>query len=269
MDIVEEIFDLYVNQLIPIDSIHLKLRPRITIREVYNICNNFKEQRKKFRKENPRNKRVLPHVNFCCIYCHKEMNINPDQGLLAHLGHCKVYRELNNRGIRPDDFGDNRAWNRGLKIGDNESLDKFYYSGRKSLINKYGTVAGPLIEWNKTKNDFKHIKYDGKEISFRSGWELQLAKILESEKINYKYEELRFEYFHTDQNKLRKYIPDFYLQDYNLIIEFKLKQNLNNWTNEKRDSVKNSGYNFTYVTEKECNKDSLLDIIYNKNYKDS
>ena len=67
---------------------------------------------------------------------------------------------------------------------------------------------------------WKIIKYiDCVEYKFRSVPETWIAETLSEYKISFEYETLSIPYIINDETHI--YIPDFYLQSYNLIIEFK------------------------------------------------
>jgi hypothetical protein len=66
----------------------------------------------------------------------------------------------------------------------------------------------------------KHTTWDGKDVYFRSSYELRYAKELDNIKINYFLEGLIF-YYIDSNSKYRRIIPDFYLPDTNEIVEIK------------------------------------------------
>lgn len=94
-------------------------------------------------------------------------------------------------------------------------------------------------------------------VRLRSSFEFSVHEILIKSSIKFEYEpDLLFNYTTTD-GTVHRYFPDFYLPDYNLIIEvkpdcycyseiFKLKAR----------SVIDSGYRFTYLTESEVFSES-------------
>lgn len=112
------------------------------------------------------------------------------------------------------------------------------------------------------KNQYKtgwHTTWNNKKVYFRSSYELDYAKELDSQKINYEVENLRIKYFDTNINEYCTAIPDFYLPDTNTIVEIK-----STWTldiQEMKDKVKSYkelGYNFKLILEhKEENLYSL------------
>lgn len=101
-------------------------------------------------------------------------------------------------------------------------------------INQY------KAEWHKTWNN--------KEYFLRSSYETDYANQLDKQHINYEVEELKIKYFDTIQNKYRLAIPDFYLPDFNTIIEVKSWYTLDLQNmKDKAKRYKELGYNFKLI----------------------
>jgi hypothetical protein len=108
---------------------------------------------------------------------------------------------------------------------------------------------------NEIRNHYvsgKHITWDGKEVYYRSSYELDYCKVLDEENVVYNMESLRIKYYDSQKKEYRVAIPDFYLPKSNTIIEIKSdytfdKQNMI----DKVKSYKNKGYNFKLILEKE------------------
>lgn len=66
-----------------------------------------------------------------------------------------------------------------------------------------------------------HITWDNKKVYYRSTYELDYCKILDDDKVDYNMENLRIEYWDSQQNSFRVSIPDFHLPDTNEIVEIK------------------------------------------------
>lgn len=86
------------------------------------------------------------------------------------------------------------------------------------------------IPFNTTSNAYSRTK-SGKRKDlgnqyFRSSWEANIARILDYENIEWKYEYKRF-YFEDESNNVLSYQPDFYLPQFNKWIEVK------GWFDEK------------------------------------
>lgn len=70
-----------------------------------------------------------------------------------------------------------------------------------------------------------HTTWNGKRVYLRSSYELDFAKTLDLQKIDYDVECLRIKYFDTFTNKYKCAIPDFFIPTTNEIFEIK-----SNWT---------------------------------------
>lgn len=84
---------------------------------------------------------------------------------------------------------------------------------------------------------------------FRSSWESKLASNLSELGIKFEYESLTFNYEFED--KMRRYIPDFYLPDYKVIIEVKNDSLINSdLTIAKRNAIPNE-YKYLILGKKD------------------
>jgi hypothetical protein len=91
-----------------------------------------------------------------------------------------------------------------------------------------------------------HTTWENKIVYLRSSYELELAKLLDSQKISYDVECLRIKYFDTQEQRYRISVPDFYLPQEHKIIEVKSDY----WLNEinmrdKQKSYAELGYKFS------------------------
>ena len=80
---------------------------------------------------------------------------------------------------------------------------------------------------------YKHGTYrtwEGKEIFYRSSYELEYAIYLDEQRIRYDVEDLRIRYFDTQKGEERIAIPDFHLLDTNEIVEIK-----SSWTYDEQN----------------------------------
>lgn len=93
----------------------------------------------------------------------------------------------------------------------------------------------------------------------RSTWEIKVAESLSSRNIKFEYEPFAIKYEFNGTTK--QYYPDFYLTDYNLIIEVK-PSNLckNDRVIAKKTACEQCGYRFMFITENELN--NLSNISY-------
>lgn len=95
-----------------------------------------------------------------------------------------------------------------------------------------------------------HTTWNGKEVYLHSSYELDYAKELDKEKINYDVECLRIKYWDSQKQEYRCAIPDFYLICDNTIVEIK-----SSWTLDKQNmkdkmkAYKELGYNFKLICD--------------------
>lgn len=96
-----------------------------------------------------------------------------------------------------------------------------------------------------------HTSWENKKCFLRSSYELDYAKFLDNNKINYEVENLRIKYFDTQKNKIRFAIPDFYLPNTNTIVEIKgsFTYDIKNMKDRVKE-YKNLGYNFKLILNK-------------------
>ena len=101
-------------------------------------------------------------------------------------------------------------------------------------------------------NQSWHTTWTGEEVFLRSSYELDYAEYLDSNQISYSVEELRIEYFDSQQNKTRIAIPDFYISSTNEIVEIKSDFTLDiQEMLDKFKAYKNLGYIPKLILEKE------------------
>lgn len=100
----------------------------------------------------------------------------------------------------------------------------------------------------KTKH---HTTWQNKNVFLRSSYQIQIAQFLDQIMAKYDVQKLRLVY--TDKNGTQHvYITDFYLQQYNLVIETKSDYYIKGDQNliYKIQCVKNNGYNFLLLNDK-------------------
>lgn len=105
---------------------------------------------------------------------------------------------------------------------------------------------------NLENEHYGHKRYKYNNISYRSTWEVAVAKILDELNIKYEYEKHRFEYYKDNVKHI--YIPDFYLCDFEIFLEVKPDCFINKDTDIKLKSVLQSGYLIYYINTNESNK---------------
>lgn len=137
-------------------------------------------------------------------------------------------------------------------ISDNFSNNKSETGIRKyNLSHITGHPRGKLIR----------VVHDDKTIVLRSSWEKMLFDILISLELKFQYEGLKIKY--TNPKRLRDsvYIPDFYLPDYNLILEVKPSVMIDYVALSKRDACINQGYSYEFLDYSEITRDNLSKIL--------
>ena len=84
----------------------------------------------------------------------------------------------------------------------------------------YSLVCSPECRYKILKNNAhgkRNFLYNG--YKFDSGWEVKLAKFLDSKKIKWVQPEKGIQWFDNKTNTSRYYYADFYLPDYNLYLD--------------------------------------------------
>lgn len=95
----------------------------------------------------------------------------------------------------------------------------------------------------------------GEVIVLRSFLECRVAKFLELNNYHFKYEALEVTYTHPIDSRLHKYYPDFYLPKYNLVIEVKPSDRVEESISvSKRKATESAGYNYMFITEKDLSE---------------
>lgn len=98
----------------------------------------------------------------------------------------------------------------------------------------------------------EYMSKSGKVYHMRSSWEVKLAEYLDSLDIRYTYEGLKIPYSY--KNNIYNYYPDFYLPDYNIVLEVKPLCYIDADINQiKKASVLSEGYEFRFITQVEFN----------------
>jgi len=98
-----------------------------------------------------------------------------------------------------------------------------------SVINSYlqGKLGNGCNSGNYQFKHGWHNTWDNKKIYYRSSYELNFAKDLDSKKIKYDVECFRIKYWDKQKRKYRVAIPDFHIPDSNNLYEIKSKITFN------------------------------------------
>ena len=101
----------------------------------------------------------------------------------------------------------------------------------------------------------KDYEYNG--IKYRSKWEIECAKHLDTYNIKYVYERLAIPYEYNSETHM--YFPDFYLPEYNMLLEVKPKEKISEVSEIKRVATEKLGYKFRYVVREDL--DNFRDLV--------
>lgn len=121
-----------------------------------------------------------------------------------------------------------------------ESIHICWKNGKASNDNIYNQYK---CGWHRTWND--------RDVFYRSSYELDYAKQLDEQQIDYDMENLRILYWDSREHRQGVAIPDFYLPESNTIVEIKSdytydEQNMR----DKIKSYKEHGYQYKLILEK-------------------
>lgn len=86
---------------------------------------------------------------------------------------------------------------------------------------KFSSITKPVVIEDGFFDSGLHTTWDGKTVSYRSSYELDLCRELDAGRIPYLVEGITVDYYDSVLKKERFAIPDFYLPEQNLIIEVK------------------------------------------------
>ena len=95
-----------------------------------------------------------------------------------------------------------------------------------------------------------HTTWNNKEVYLRSSYELDYAKELDKQQIDYEVEFKHIKYWDSQSNEYKCAIPDFYIPSINTIVEIK-----SNYTLDKQNMIdkfkayKELGYNYKLICE--------------------
>lgn len=95
-----------------------------------------------------------------------------------------------------------------------------------------------------------HITWNGKNVYYRSSYELDFCIQLDADKIDYDMEAIAIEYYDSQRRRLRNALPDFLLIESNTIVEIKStytydRQNMI----DKSNQYKKLGYKFKLILD--------------------
>lgn len=205
-----------------------------------------------------------------CLYCGKETPFrkNGFKYLKFCCGSCRISFK-NKNDWQNEQYRDNMT--KKLRAAHHNNLDR-KEALRKHIIDfnnkrknsqywyeKYSERA--YITLKDDKNNFGFVRskrHKYKNISLRSSWELKLVQFLDKENIKWEYEKYKFKI------NGKNYLPDFFLNDLNLIIEVRPKYRQKDLNGYKKEFSK-LGLKFLIVDETNLFDNSKLkcDIVSN------
>lgn len=219
--------------------------------------------------------KLLPGQCFICgeyncnnLFC-KKHNFQQLIGLVKHvnfnpkvIGTNLVFDEFNKIKEEINDL----YWGKGLSAVEIGELFNLNNRGPYNLLmhleipirtlSESTTNAIKLGKMNYQSNHSNmfltenHLTWYNEVVFLRSSYEIDYANYLDNAKIYYEVENLRLEYFDTQQNKTRIAIPDFYLKDLNTIVEIKSDYTLDIQNMlDKVTTYLNLGYKFSLILE--------------------
>lgn len=198
------------------------------------------------RKSRHRKDVKLKPIRRYCEHCGQEITqkgfrrVCPECSKFQHYG---LYRKLGLSVEQPlrdsykqaYEFLRNLYTDRGLSVIDIYKSTGVCHKTLKLVFEDFGdtlrsTVEGQELAVQKGKispgiaKQYKHgwhTTWEGIQVFYRSSYELEFAKKLDSEKIPYRMESLRVPYWDSGKQRQRVAIPDFYLPETGEIIEVK------------------------------------------------
>lgn len=205
-------------------------------------------------------KQLVPKLeqNIPCKVCGR-LKCNDDFCRGGNGGVMRRLYSLVQFGLDPDSIGTNRIFEEYEKVKSN--LYDLYVNKQLSTVEiaklfnyKYNAAhviysfGIPIRNWSKSqyisnlkethKTTFKSNIYksqwyktwNNKDVYLHSSYELDYAKYLDENKIDYEVEYLRIKYYDSQQERYRCAIPDFYIPSTNTIVEIK-----SNWTYDEQN----------------------------------
>lgn len=138
-----------------------------------------------------------------------------------------------------------------LRKGVYEDWSRVAKKGHAALKSKFKTEEeySQFMKENGEKSSRYYTRRDYiyRDVRYKSQWEIELARFLDSVGVSYEYESMSFPYVSLEGRK-RRYYPDFYIRDKRLFLEVKPLEFIDESTEIKRKSVESEGYAFMYIT---------------------
>ncbi len=145
---------------------------------------------------------------------------------------------------------------------------KEYFNHSETLLHLFKDWKFPIRGWSKycinswlngkltnigKENQYKqqwHTTWNGKEVYLHSSYELDYAKELDEQKIDYEVEYFHIKYWDSQKQEYRCAIPDFYIPITNTIVEIKSSWTLDEQNmKDKMKAYKELGYNTKLICD--------------------
>lgn len=123
--------------------------------------------------------------------------------------------------------------------------------GRKMSSSLKKAVAEGRVKPNLGGFKTEYQKTNGELLTLRSKWEAEVAKLLDTLKVQWQYEPFYVKYFNTEKRLMSNTLPDFYLPEQNLMIEVKGASISLPSTRDKLRWLHKQGYTVLLVGRKE------------------
>ena len=202
----------------------------------------------------------------------QEHNIQHFRSLIKYFGFDKTKlgtSEVENEFNRVRNYLYDLYWNKNLSSTDLARLfnykscptnitQKFF----KNYLNipvkscKYATLEN-YLEGRETVSEYSnqymqqwHITWNNKEVFLRSSYELDYAKELDEQHIDYEVEFKHIKYWDSQKQEYRCAIPDFYIPKDNIIVEIKSSYTLDKQNMiDKIKAYRDLGYKFKLICD--------------------
>lgn len=204
-----------------------------------------------------------PKTGGCKNTFCKNHNIKQIKTLIKYFGFDKTKLgtlEVENEFNRIRDILYDFYWNKeltaleignifGYKNSHNIVQNIFNYLNIKSRNFSESTTIALLKGRMNYKNEY-HTTWNKKEVYLRSSYELDYAKELDEQQIDYEVEYFHIKYWNSQKQEYRRAIPDFYLPDTNTIVEIKSSWTLDEQNmKDKIKAYKELGFNVKLICD--------------------
>lgn len=130
----------------------------------------------------------------------------------------KKYQKENPRTIKAPTLNTCKMCNEQFTVTYKTKRRKFCSPKCYTKFNSNRAINNPMFGGNKSKNIIEYTTKAGSVVKLDSSWEYKLASVLDMHNIEW----TRPDYLkYTDDNKQRRYFPDFFLQKQNMFIDTK------------------------------------------------